>query len=498
MRIFNTSGLLKKVLSLTLALTVAGGAFAGAASFCGDKCSASVSAASAPTGIKLNVQSIVLGKGESYQLKAVVSPSDSADNKLTWSSSDKNKVSVSSAGLVKANNTGNAAVTVRTSNGKTASCNIIIKSEPSTVGISKNTISLGVGEIYTLSAILANGTASDKKTFRSSNGSVIKMLTTNRIGQIKALKEGTAVITVSTYNNKQASCKVTVKKAPSSVNVTKKTLEMRVGDSYTLGSSVPNGSAASKRTYRTSNSSIVKMLRTDWAGQFKALKPGVAWVTVRTYNGKESSCKIRVLEKPVFSNKIQNYNGKVYYTSEFIYKGFSGKLDMSALGKNYTALTKSLAAKKISIDSFIIYKGILYFKDQTSGTGNDNYPSKIYKCKMDGSSLKKIAESAETVFKIDNGKLIYNKYGWNNSFCYDISTGKTTSLSGKKQSIPEYEILKFDGRWGVTGGSNYNGYIFYKEKMKQNKNCKNISYYAKNGSNGKIFKLGEGYTSQYL
>lgn len=498
MNIFNTSGLLKKILSLALALTVIGGTFAGAAYFCSDDIALSASAASSPTGIKLNAPSIVIGIGESYQLKATVSPSAAAKDKLTWSSSDKNKVTVTSGGLVKANNTGNAVITVRTSNGKSASCNVIIKSAPSSVGISKTTLSLGVGEIYTLSTVLANGTASDKKVFRTSNSSVVKMLTTNRIGQIKALKEGTAVVTVSTYNNKQASCRITVKKAPSSVSVTKKTLELRVGDSYTLGSSVPNGSASSKRTYRTSNSSIIKMLRTDWAGQFKAMKPGVAWVTVRTYNGKEASCKIKVLEKPVYSNKIQNYNGKVYYTTEFMYKGLSGKLNMSALGKNYTALTNSLAKKKINIDSFIIYKGILYLKDQTSGSSGNNNPSKIYKCNMDGSGLKKIAENAESVFKIDNGRLIYNKYGAKRSFSYDISTGKTTSLSGSRQTIPEYEILRYDGRWGVTGGSNFNGYIFYKEKSRLSKTGKNIIFYAKNGSTGKVIKIGEGYTPQYL
>ncbi len=40
------------------------------------------------------------------------------------------------------------------------------------------------------------------------------------------------------------------------------------------------------------------MTKTNWTGSFRAVKPGVAWVTVRTYNGKEKSCRITVKKAP--------------------------------------------------------------------------------------------------------------------------------------------------------------------------------------------------------
>ena len=71
---------------------------------------------------------------------------------------------------------------------------------------------------------------------------------------------------------------------------------MKVGQTATLSAVVPDGTGCATRTFRTSNSSVVKMTKTNWTGSFKALKKGVAYVTVRTYNGKESSCKITVIK----------------------------------------------------------------------------------------------------------------------------------------------------------------------------------------------------------
>ena len=39
------------------------------------------------------------------------------------------------------------------------------------------------------------------------------------------------------------------------------------------------------------------MTRTDWQGEFTAMKAGTAYVTVRLYNGKEASCKVTVVSK---------------------------------------------------------------------------------------------------------------------------------------------------------------------------------------------------------
>ncbi len=276
----------KKIASVALAAAV----FSGAAVCDLPNIVNTVSTVQAASELQLDKTSISLGNGESFWL--------TANKTVSWRTSNSKIITVSNNGNVKAVGIGTAWITARTSDGKEKSCKVAVKNAPSKVSVSKTAISLGIGETYSLSAVLPNGTASAKRVFRTSNSSIVKMTKTNWTGQFKAVKEGTAWVTVKTYNGKEASCKITVKKAPSKVTISKNNLTLGVGETYSLSASLPNGTASAKRTFRTSNSGIVKMTSTDWTGSFKAVKEGTAWVTVKTYNGKQSSCKITVKKAP--------------------------------------------------------------------------------------------------------------------------------------------------------------------------------------------------------
>ena len=73
--------------------------------------------------IKLNTNSLNLKIGESEQLSATIEPSNATDKKLTWESSN-NDVAVVSDGLVVGNKEGSAIITVKSNNGKIATCNV--------------------------------------------------------------------------------------------------------------------------------------------------------------------------------------------------------------------------------------------------------------------------------------------------------------------------------------------------------------------------------------
>lgn len=77
-----------------------------------------------PTGVSLNKSSVNIGDGESTSLTAAISPSNSTNQSVTWSSSNTNIATVSPNGVVTAKNKGNAVITVKTSNGKTAACTV--------------------------------------------------------------------------------------------------------------------------------------------------------------------------------------------------------------------------------------------------------------------------------------------------------------------------------------------------------------------------------------
>ncbi|WP_278452372.1 Ig-like domain-containing protein [Thomasclavelia spiroformis] len=87
------------------------------------------------SSVTLNKQETTLVKGASETLKATINPSDTTDSKaLTWTTSNNRVATVDGNGKVTGVSEGNATITVRTSNGKTASCKVtVIEQEPELV-----------------------------------------------------------------------------------------------------------------------------------------------------------------------------------------------------------------------------------------------------------------------------------------------------------------------------------------------------------------------------
>ena len=255
-----------------------------------------VTVKAAPSKVSLTKTAITLGVGETYSLGSSI-PANTAAATRTYSSSNGSVVKMTKTswtGQFKAMKVGTAKVTVKLYNGKTASCTVTVKKAPTKVTLTKTSVTLGVGESFSLGSSIPSGTAAAKRTYSSSNKSVVKMTKTDWTGNFTAVKVGTAKVTVKLYNGKTASCTVTVKKAPASVKLNKGNLTLKVGQTASVSAVLPTGTAAAKRTYRSSNSSVVKMTKTDWTGTFKAMKPGTAYVTVQLYNGKKASIKVTV------------------------------------------------------------------------------------------------------------------------------------------------------------------------------------------------------------
>lgn len=80
------------------------------------------------TNISLNQTSLSLNKGESKTLSVTINPSNATDKSITWTTSN-NKVATVTNGKVTAVGVGTATITVKTSNGKMATCNITVKDE---------------------------------------------------------------------------------------------------------------------------------------------------------------------------------------------------------------------------------------------------------------------------------------------------------------------------------------------------------------------------------
>ena len=76
--------------------------------------------------VELDKTSITIEKGIEELLTATITPSNTYNKQLTWSSSDDNIVIVDENGMIRGINEGKATITVETVNNKTASCEVTV------------------------------------------------------------------------------------------------------------------------------------------------------------------------------------------------------------------------------------------------------------------------------------------------------------------------------------------------------------------------------------
>ncbi|MEY8515808.1 Ig-like domain-containing protein [Lachnospiraceae bacterium 29-84] len=170
-------------------------------------CKVTVKAARvAVKSVKLNKTKLTLGKGEKFTLKATVSPKNATNKKVTWKVSKSKAISFKN-GKITAKAKGSATITA-TVDGKKATCKVTVKPAPKKITLNKKSKTLRKGKTFQIKTKLTKGSASNTITYKSSNK---KVATVSSSGKVKAVKKGTARITVKTFNNKKATVKITVK-----------------------------------------------------------------------------------------------------------------------------------------------------------------------------------------------------------------------------------------------------------------------------------------------
>ncbi|MBQ9673437.1 MAG: leucine-rich repeat protein [Ruminococcus sp.] len=162
------------------------------------------------------------------------------------------------------------------------------------VKFTASSVTLGVKQTYQSSLKYSpNGAQSTKNTYTSSN---TKIATVNKNGVVKALAVGSATITVKA-NNVKATLKVEVKKAPSKVTVSNKTLTLKKKQSKTVTIKFPSGSYVTKKgiSWSSSKPSVAKVaLKSRTKATITAVKKGTAKITVKLYNNKKATIKVTV------------------------------------------------------------------------------------------------------------------------------------------------------------------------------------------------------------
>ncbi|PJI07775.1 MULTISPECIES: Ig-like domain-containing protein [Clostridium] len=265
-------------------------------------------------GITLSKTTDELLTNQNDTLTTTVTPDNTANKSIAWTSSDESIATVDQTGKITALKAGQVNITATTQDGSdlSASCVVTVK-EPTAINLNKTTDSLTVGDTDTLTAkVTPDDIASKGVIWSSSDESTVKVVN----GTLTAVKAGTVTVTATTADGKTATCTVTVKD-PTTISLNKTTDCLTVGDTDTLTAKVTPADIASKGvTWSSSDESTVKVVN----GTLTAVKAGTATVTATTADGKTATCTVTVVDQESSKNKLtvymRNEVTREYYLTE--------------------------------------------------------------------------------------------------------------------------------------------------------------------------------------
>ena len=249
--------------------------------------------------VTLNKTEALLKRGAVEELSAVVAPESATDQDVVWRSNDPAVATVDADGKVTAVGDGKATITALAGN-KTATCAITVTTPVEKITLEKDELELKAGDTVKVVSTVSPENASNKKlVWTSSNTSVA---TVSEDGTVKAVAPGKAIISASSSNetifgNASASMIVEVSEnavATTGVSLDKTTLDLVIGDTYSLTASVRPENAANKTV--TWNSSNPEVASVDESGKVTALKAGSASIEAATADNYTAHCMVSVSE----------------------------------------------------------------------------------------------------------------------------------------------------------------------------------------------------------
>lgn len=256
--------------------------------------------------VTLNKTKVTLNDGMSYALKTTFSPENTTTKTCTWTSSNKNVVTVTSKGVITAVGPGTAVIICKTKDtGKTAKCTVTVKEVvPSSVTIDKSYYQVGYKKSIQLTATVSPENASNKDlVWKSSNPSYAKVSST---GKVTGLKSGkTVTITVTTKSGKKVdTCKVYVGEvAVSGVKLNKSSATIGAGATLQLKATVSPSTATNKAVKWVSQNT--KIAKVNSSGKVTGVSNGSVLISCITVDGEfVAFCKVTVKNVKVQGVKL--------------------------------------------------------------------------------------------------------------------------------------------------------------------------------------------------
>ena len=247
--------------------------------------------------------------GESINLIVTIKPSELSSSKLIWKSSNSKIVSVDENGKIKGLVSGKAVITVTSSNGKKATCQVeVVKDEVNVkkIRLVPNRSSIDVGKMTQIVALIEPKNATNRDLVWTSSDT--KIATVDSKGFVKGLKEGTVTITAKTKDGKviaNVTIKIKSKEMPKqieSLSFSQDNVSVKKGDTQKLIVTIkPSELSSSKLTWESSDKNIVTV---DSNGNIKGINVGKATITVTSSNGKKATCTVNVTTDEIKVDEI--------------------------------------------------------------------------------------------------------------------------------------------------------------------------------------------------
>lgn len=247
--------------------------------------------------------------GSSFKITPVFYPEDATDTEVSWTSADPKIASVSSDGTVTAIAPGTTAITAAAAGGTiTSKCVVTVLSPALAIKISDSRLSLEEGEEATLSAsVFPSDATQSTLTWRSDKPEVA---TVDQNGNVRAVKAGVAVITVSVSETVFETCTVTVVSRVTGISFDVDELEILPGESHQLNVTVlPENASVPDVNWSSDNAKVAKVSDT---GLVTGLSAGVATIHAVTRDGgKMATCLVKV-GTPVSGISLSKSSASMY------------------------------------------------------------------------------------------------------------------------------------------------------------------------------------------
>ena len=260
------------------------------------------------TSIALDKSAEDVYLGKTLQLTATVLPNNTTNKVVTWTSSDPSFATVDENGLVTVVNISNTPITITatTTDGTQLSATCAITTKPvlaEEITLNKATTELTIGEEETLTFTIAPENATYKSVKWESDKPEIASVDDD--GNVTAIKDGTAEITVTTMDGsgKSATCTVTVKPIyATGITLNQKTAVLGVAKTVQLSATVtPSNTTYPSVTWESDDENVATV---SDAGLVTTVAPGTATITATTTDGSNllATCEVTVKDKVTIVN----------------------------------------------------------------------------------------------------------------------------------------------------------------------------------------------------